>query len=383
MDKDTINKELEKAETEVFQPISFTSLRWPLLVILAVLLSMLNIGINVTEDLAERNPIHWIIYLINEFTGVFLIFALLPVLWWFFKRIPPNRFRLWQTVLIYLATSVVFGAVHTSLMYLVRIVVYRWLGLGDYDRWFGVMTYRYAYEYLKQFLFFGVAFLYFLYTAKWEESRRKSIQAARLEQQLAQSRLQFLQMQINPHFLFNTLNMISAEVYTNPEKADKMIALLSDMLRTTLSQPSSGLHTLESELNMNTRYLRIMQHRFGDRLTIDLDCAPETLPGLVPVFLLQPILENAIKFSVDHTEKARVSLSARKIGNALEIDINDNGPGLAGAAGKGIGLHNTLERLEQLYGNQFTFNLQNRTPGGLTVSINMPFQIEKNQPQPA
>ncbi len=380
---ETNRNDPENARKGAFQWSGATAIRWPLLVILAVMLSLLNIGINVTEDLAERNPVQWTHYLVDEFTGVFLIFALLPLLWLFFRRVPANRFRLWPTVLIYLSASVVFGAVHTSLMYLVRIFVYQWLGLGDYGSHYGVLTYRYAYEYLKQFLFFGVAFLYFLLMGKWEESRQKTIQAARLERQLVQSRLQFLQMQINPHFLFNTLNMISAELYSDPEKADKMIALLSDMLRTTLNQPPSGLHTLESELNMNNRYLRIMQHRFGDRLTIDLDCDPETLPGLVPVFLLQPILENAVKFSVDHTEKARVSMTARKVGNALKIDINDNGPGLSGAAGKGVGLHNTLERLEQLFGDQFTFNLQNRAPGGLTVSIRIPFQIEKPQPQPA
>lgn len=354
--------------------------KWPLLTGLAIFLSLLNIGINVTEDLAEGLRVELTYYLVNEFTGVFLIFALFPLLWLFFKRFPPTRFRLWQTILVYLGVSILLGAVHTTLMYLVRLFLYDWMELGDYSLRYGILSYRYAYEYFKQFLFFGVAFLFFLYTVKWEESQEQKVRAARLEQQLTQSRMQFLQMQINPHFLFNTLNMISSELYSDPKKADKMIALLSDLLRTTLSQPDSGKHTFEKELEIANRYLQIMEYRFGNRLTVSRHIEEEALSALLPVFLLQPILENAIKYSIDSQEKALVGLSAKKSGNRFEITITDNGPGLTGHAGKGIGLHNTLERLEQVYRENAEVSLQNQAAGGLAVQIRLPYEVLEKQP---
>ncbi len=128
--------------------------------------------------------------------------------------------------------------------------------------------------------------------------RERELAAGRLEAELAQANLQVLKNQVHPHFLFNTLNMISAMVYEDPGKADRMISRLSDLLRATLEQPDAPTVPLKSELEMLTLYLDIMKARFGDRLAVAYDIAPETLPALIPSFVLQPLVENAIRHGI-------------------------------------------------------------------------------------
>jgi signal transduction histidine kinase len=208
--------------------------------------------------------------------------------------------------------------------------------------------------------------------------RDRERRAAELEARLAQARLQALKMQLHPHFLFNTLNGITALIYENPKAAHRMLARLSELLRRTLEDDGVQEVTLRSELEFIRGYLELEQIRFGDRLLVELDIAPDTLDAAVPNLILQPILENAIRHGIAPFSKpGRIWIHAHKDSGTLHLRVQDNGPGLPesnGASARlGVGLTNTRARLRGLYGESQQVKIENRENGGLTVEIAIPF----------
>ena len=207
--------------------------------------------------------------------------------------------------------------------------------------------------------------------------RDREVRAAQLESRLAQARLEGLRMQLQPHFLFNTLHAISALMHRDVEAADRMLARLSDLLRLTLD----GAHTpevpLRQELDFLDAYLEIQQTRFQDRLTIVRDVDPAALDALVPNLLLQPLVENAIRHGIAvRAAGGRVEISARRENGAVRLSVRDDGPGLppGGAGPGGVGLANTRARLEQLYGDAQSLALANDPSGGLRVTVLAPYR---------
>ncbi|MEN3335286.1 MAG: two-component system, LytTR family, sensor kinase [Blastocatellia bacterium] len=211
--------------------------------------------------------------------------------------------------------------------------------------------------------------------------QREELRASRLKAELAQAQLQALKMQLQPHFLFNTLNSISALLDEDVDAADKMLARLGDFLRMTLQNSGAQQVTLQEELEFLRCYLEIEQVRFQDRLTVSLDIAPEALDALVPNLILQPIVENAIRHGiVTQVGPGRIEVRAAHLNGTLVLVVKDNGPGLASAqdsAGKlrgGVGLANTRARLEHLYGAAQRFEMVDALEGGLQVTLEIPFE---------
>ncbi len=209
--------------------------------------------------------------------------------------------------------------------------------------------------------------------------RERELAAGRLEADLARANLQVLKNQVNPHFLFNTLNMISAMVYEDPGKADRMISRLSDLLRATLEQPDAPTVPLRSELDLLTLYLDIMKARFGDRLAVVYDIGPETLPALIPSFILQPLVENAIKHGImPRDEGGTITIAASRDGGRLVVRVSDDGLGLKedpeALLDKGVGLKNIQGRLRSLSGSTGVLRFQNRPGGGVQIALDIPFQ---------
>ena len=204
------------------------------------------------------------------------------------------------------------------------------------------------------------------------------LRASQLETELAQAELRALRMQLHPHFLFNTLNSISALLHTDTEAADRMIARLGDFLRMTLSSQSTHQVTLADELKFLECYLSIERERFRERLRISIDIEPNALSSLVPHLLLQPIVENAIRHGIAHLERAgSLAVRARIDDNYLRIEVEDDGPGLdTSVAGDGVGFRNTRSRLEALYGVNHRFLLSRPVSGGLLVTIELPLEME-------
>lgn len=211
-------------------------------------------------------------------------------------------------------------------------------------------------------------------------------EAARLQANLAEARLQTLRMQINPHFLFNTLHVISDNFEENPPAARSMIARLSEILRYTFRETSPREVPLSQELGFLERYLDIQRFRFEDRLVVEKDIAEDVGTALVPNLILQPIVENAVKHGVSRVEGVgRIELRAWRDDEVLHMSVRDNGPGIdpgsgdgAAAPSEGIGLRNTRERLERTYGNAHRFTFISPPEGGVLVEICIPHVTESD-----
>jgi two-component system LytT family sensor kinase len=208
------------------------------------------------------------------------------------------------------------------------------------------------------------------YYGKFRERERA---AARLEVSLADARLHALELQIQPHFLFNTLNSISALVRAaQPAEAVTMIAGLSDLLRYTLDHAGGQRVTLDDELTITRRYLEIERVRFPDRMSFELDATPEVRRAVVPTLLLQPLAENAIRHGIARqVAPGRVSIRARREGEHLRIEVFNTGT-LAAERRAGVGLRNTEDRLQHLYGDAHAFELRS-AEGGVLASVSLPW----------
>jgi LytS/YehU family sensor histidine kinase len=212
------------------------------------------------------------------------------------------------------------------------------------------------------------------------KSRERERRAIELEAHLARAKLQALRMQINPHFLFNTLNAISTLVHTSPHTADEMITDLSELFRASLESSDDQEISLSRELELLQRYLAIEQLRFGQRLQVEQNIDPEILDAFVPTLILQPIVENAIRHGIEsQADVGRIAVNARRDCNQIKLSVSDNGKKPFDAAimankRPGIGLANTQARLQQLYGEEQSFSVGDGELGGWTVEIKIPFR---------
>jgi signal transduction histidine kinase len=214
-----------------------------------------------------------------------------------------------------------------------------------------------------------------------ETRRRHAEVAGRLRAEVAEARLDALRQQLNPHFLFNTLNHIVSELRSLPNRdvgpALRMLLALSDLLRDVLRERAQ-LIPVRDEMRIVERYLEIERARFGERLQAEVTFEPRTLDALVPSLMLQPLLENAMRHGVSAADgRCRLSLSVRANGDRVLVEVRDAGPGMDPARpdnSSGVGLRNTAERLKYLYGSGHTFDLKTLDDGGLLVAIDLPFR---------
>jgi sensor histidine kinase YesM len=214
--------------------------------------------------------------------------------------------------------------------------------------------------------------------------RDREIVATQLEAKLAQANLQMLKMQIHPHFLYNTLYAISALVYEDPEAADRMIVRLSELLRLTLDHKRDQEVSVREEMEFLNLYLEIMKTRFDKRLKISLEVEPGALEAQVPAFLLQPLVENAVRHGIlPRKSGGRVAVRIRRAKGTVILEIEDDGPGFAmdhaALVKKGFGLANTEERLRCLYGEDQSLILKNSQEGGALVRIEISFHEDRGQ----
>ncbi len=220
----------------------------------------------------------------------------------------------------------------------------------------------------------------------YSQSMERNRAAAELETRLAEAKLAALQMQIRPHFLFNTLNGISTLLHTDPEAADEMIGNLSELLRLSLASSTQHEIPLRTELDFLDTYLKIQKARFADRLEVKLDIEYGTGSIPVPSLILQPLVENALRHGIEPSANhGRIHISAKRMDGGLELRVEDNGTGLQDEPSGpkenegGIGLANTRARLEALYGSEARLELINLEQGGLAATMWIPYRY--NAPQ--
>ncbi len=213
------------------------------------------------------------------------------------------------------------------------------------------------------------------------EERVKRLLAEGLSRE---AQLKMLRYQLNPHFLFNTLNSISALIKTaRNDEAREMVTRLAQFLRHTLDSDPALKVTLDQELETVSLYLDIERKRFGERLTVDFDIGPGTADALVPAFVLQPLFENALKFAVGRSARPEtITMASRREGASLVLTVSDTGPGVepgtdfAELSERGVGLRNIRQRLETEYGEAHGFDIAAAEPGGFKVRITLPLERE-------
>ncbi|HWS19017.1 MAG TPA: histidine kinase [Candidatus Elarobacter sp.] len=210
----------------------------------------------------------------------------------------------------------------------------------------------------------------------YEQSRARELAWSRMETDLANAQLQVLNMQLHPHFLFNTLHSISTLISEDPQTARQMVLKLSDLLRASLNKIEQPAVPLQQELELLECYISIEQTRFKDRLTIEKEIAPDALACEVPTMILQPLVENAVRHGIGkHRQADRISIIAQRSNGRLLLEVRnrigsvENG---GSAPARGIGLTNTRARLEQLYGNHHSFDIADREGGGVAVKLSLP-----------
>jgi len=193
--------------------------------------------------------------------------------------------------------------------------------------------------------------------------------------QLASAHLQALQAQLQPHFLFNTLNTIAGLVHKSPDKADSVLTMLSDLLRFSLETSGETQVPLQHEIEFTEKYLAIMRVRYGERVRYEFQIAQDALCACVPALLLQPLVENAVKYAIEPSpDRGKIDIRARRDGNFLRLSVSDTGPRNPHAAPlkEGIGLSTTRARLHELYGEQSSLEIDNES--GFTAKIKIPFR---------
>ena len=306
--------------------------------------------------------------------GDWYVFAALsiPVVW-LARRFDFESGNRGRSLAVHLPGSVLF-----SLAYMVlRAGVGRWQSEASFaEAFMPLLVKTWHFNLLIYWVIVTVTFAFNYY----RKYRERELRTMELEKRLAQAKLQSLQMQLNPHFLFNTLHSVSALMHQDIEAAEGMIARLSDLLRAALDNTDTQEVTLREELEFLKRYLEIEQTRFGSRLTVSMEVPPDTLDAQVPNLILQPLVENAIRHGIEpHSKPGCIELRVARAADVLTVELSDNGAGLRDeAAVEGVGLSNTRARLRTLYGEAHGFELREAPGGGLLVRLMIPLRMREH-----
>jgi len=323
--------------------------------------------------ISEGDPPNWLRALAWNLANFWLWMALVPLVGWLGRRGAGAGWRRFVAVHVPASLAVALAQMlaHLLLFWVLcgpgRMPVHT---LGAYLRM------ELAYSYHLAVLTYWLVLVVLRGLDSRRRLRDERLRSAQLEGQLAQAQLQALRMQLQPHFLFNTLNAISALALANPLQARQMIARLSDLLRLTLEEHHAVEVPLSREIEYLRCYLEIQQVRFQDRLSTQLDVDADTLHAAVPSMILQPLVENALRHGLlAKPEAGRLHVVSRRDGDALHLRIDDDGLGLpADGPAEGLGLGNTRARLRVLFGAAASLVLERKAGGGTRVELRLPFR---------
>lgn len=327
----------------------------------------------------ERKQPFSVLFLLN-LTYWYSWAVLVPGILWVARRYQFGRQTWRRAALVHLLGVVAFTAAHVALATSARGVILTQLTERSFD-WLMYFENRFLlnfdWEMMTYWALVGLSHALDYH----RESQEREVTAAQLQAQLAEAQLEALQRQLHPHFLFNTLNTISALMHKDVHAADEMLVRLSDLLRLTLERVGTQQVTLKDEIDFLRKYLEIEQTRFGDRLQMHIDVEPDALDALVPNLILQPLVENALRHGIaPRISGGRIDVTARQAGDRLILTVRDDGVGLSpdkiSDFHSGVGLSNTRSRLENLYRDRHRFEFETPAGGGLVVTIVIPLVRE-------
>lgn len=301
---------------------------------------------------------------------------LTPLIIRLIDRYPLDRRRWRQGLLLHLPSSVIFPllqlALHSSLWQWAAPATFK--GASLVEMFFTMFSRKFHISLLTYWAIVGAGHALRYY----RNYRDEELQRSQLNEQLTRAQLDALKMQLHPHFLFNTLNTITALIRQDQRKAEQMIAQLSYLLRLALDNEATKEVTLRQEMEFLDKYLEIEQARFHDRLIIDRRIDQRSLDAHVPNMILQPIVENAIRHGIARRAGAGlIQITVERINGSLLLLVRDDGRGVITNTEPdkaGVGIANTRARLERLYGADHRFELSNAVDGGAEVSIVIPFR---------
>lgn len=305
--------------------------------------------------------------------------VLTPMVLWIASRFPLGRRRLSLTVAAYLAGAALYLALFVAIRMPLGQITDFTTGRMGHPSWsfYRSLLFRYSSDIV--WMYGGTMIVIQLWNY-YNKYRERELRTSRLEAQLAQAQLKVLKMQLDPHFLFNTLHSISSLMHEDVEAADDMLTRLSDLLRLSLEDVDEQEVTLKREMEFLDGYLAIQQTRFRDRMKVRVEINPRTLDALVPNMILQPLVENAVQ----HGIAMRAGVGHLEVRSSLEdgtlrLEVIDDGPGPGEEAGDapsgGVGLANTQARLQQLYGDAYRFSLSRWGSSGTLVALEIPLRL--------
>jgi two-component system LytT family sensor kinase len=301
-----------------------------------------------------------------------------PIVVRFGQRHPPTRLRPLTTWLIHLSTAAGIALAYAAWRAVLEIALNPWAEPSGPGSFIHILNLQFCNSLLGTVvLYLSILALSYLMESRQRLARQET-ETARLNEQLSKAQLQVLQQQVQPHFLFNTLNAITGLILEKRnEDAVSVIAGLSDLLRGVLEGSGKQHVPLREEVEFLEKYIEIQRLRFSDRLRVDLDVPAELLAAQVPSLILQPLVENALKHGIaKRAQGGDIRISATRSNGSLVLSVYNDGAGVSPGWEKstcGIGIPNLRTRLHSLYGQRSQFSLQNETPHGVRANVSLPF----------
>jgi len=335
---------------------------WSCLAVLSILQTALYLE-------QHGQPIAWLSLTAGRLLDWYTCFAFAPAYVWLIRRHPFDAGMRTRSVLAVLAATIAFVFIKYGVLQLLA----GWIRPGAHATTYGSAL---ATNFFTEMLFLGGIALAIYALELNRRVQEGQVERVRLARDLAEARLSALSLQLQPHFLFNTLNSVIALIGRDPDAGEDMLTDLGELLHDTLRDEGHEV-PLARELEYLDSYLRIMQRRYGDALSTEIDVGADVRTALVPKLLLQPIVENAIEHGLAATAgKGRVVIRASTFGGRVQIVIADDGPGFLPQAHRrnGVGLENTRRRLEQLYGAEHRLQIESGTNAvtGTRITIEIP-----------
>jgi two-component system, LytTR family, sensor kinase len=354
---------------------------YPLYFLIWTVLGLFYFSQGLTQSFLRHDPNPWWHYLLSWLAGVYIWALLTPGMLWLGRRFPLERGNWMRRAGLHLCLGAGFSVLQLAL----ESAASERLGIFPLV----MSTVRSAFSFLLLAGFHGGILTYWavlgvqwgiLYYRGYEERTREALElelrTSELQSQLMGARLSAMKMQLQPHFLFNTLNAIMVLVRQRKvREAETMLGHLSDLLRFVLQDVEMQEVSLRRELQYLQLYLSIEQLRFPDRLRVEISAEGAVQEAAVPQMGLQPLVENAIRHGIGARSSAgRIRIRAARVNDTLQLQVEDDGPGFAPSAeGRGIGLANTRARLQQLYGEAGTLRIGNGEGGGTAVTMSLPY----------